>query len=102
MADTHPSDTYLLDPKNDYVFKRLFTEHPRALIQLINDLRPDLTAVTEVEILNPTITPSEMRAKALFWIYWRRTYRETAIISRCRFAVTMNGASEAHTILRRC
>ena len=65
MTDTRPSDTYLLDPKNDYVFKRLFTEHPRALVQLINDLRPDLTPVTEVEILNPTITPSEMQGKSI-------------------------------------
>jgi len=65
MADTRPSDTYLLDPKNDYVFKRLFTEHPDALVQLINDLRPDLSPVTEVEIINPTITPSEMQGKSI-------------------------------------
>lgn len=55
----------LLDPKNDYVFKRLFTEHPDALVHLINDLRPDLPKVTEVEILNPTITPTEMEGKSI-------------------------------------
>lgn len=32
----------LLDPTNDYVFKRLFAEAPELLVSLINDLRPDL------------------------------------------------------------
>jgi len=55
----------LLDPKNDYVFKRLFTEHPDALVHLINDVRSDLPAITKVEILNPTITPEEMSGKSI-------------------------------------
>ena len=32
----------LLDPTNDYVFKRLFVEAPELLVALNNDLRPDL------------------------------------------------------------
>ncbi|WPL18589.1 hypothetical protein Thiowin_03663 [Thiorhodovibrio winogradskyi] len=32
----------LLDPTNDYVFKRLFAETPELRVALINDLRPDL------------------------------------------------------------
>lgn len=55
----------LLDPKNDYVFKRVFTEHPDALVHLINDIRPDLPAIIEVEILNPTITPEELSGKSI-------------------------------------
>ncbi|BBE11120.1 hypothetical protein HH1059_17630 [Halorhodospira halochloris] len=34
--------TELLSPTNDYVFKRLFAEAPDLLVDLINDLRPDL------------------------------------------------------------
>lgn len=55
----------LLDPKNDYVFKRVFTEHPDALVHLINDIRPDLPPVVEVEIINPTITPEELSGKSI-------------------------------------
>jgi len=61
MHDSDQTACSLLDPKNDFVFKRIFTEHPDALVDLINDLRPDLPAITEVEILNPTITPADGR-----------------------------------------
>jgi len=53
----------LLDPKNDYVFKRLFGEHPALLVSLINDLRPDLPALLAVEVLNPEINAEELRGK---------------------------------------
>lgn len=49
----------LLDPTNDYVFKRLFAEAPDLLVDLINDLRPDLPDIASVEILNPNIEPTE-------------------------------------------
>lgn len=62
MTDTR-IDYPQLDPKNDYVFKRAFTACPDALVHLINDLRPDLPEITEVEILNPAITPEEMTGK---------------------------------------
>ena len=38
----------LLDPTNDYVFKRLFVEAPELLVALINDLRPDLPDIASV------------------------------------------------------
>ncbi|MBK1719990.1 Rpn family recombination-promoting nuclease/putative transposase [Thiocystis violacea] len=53
----------LLDPKNDYVFKRLFGEAPELLVSLINDLRPDLPEIHSVEILNPGINAEELRGK---------------------------------------
>ena len=53
----------LLDPTNDYVFKRLFVEAPELLVALINDLRPDLPDIASVEILNPNIEPSELTGK---------------------------------------
>ncbi|SFM52036.1 conserved hypothetical protein (putative transposase or invertase) [Ectothiorhodospira mobilis] len=55
--------TDLLDPTNDYVFKRLFAEAPDLLVDLINDLRPDLPDITAVEVLNPGIEPSELTGK---------------------------------------
>jgi len=53
----------LLDPTNDYVFKRLFVDAPDLLVALINDLRPDLPEIASVEILNPTIEPGELTGK---------------------------------------
>ncbi len=55
----------LLDPKNDYVFKRLFAGDPELTLALINDLRPDLPRVVSVEILNPTIEASELTGKGI-------------------------------------
>ncbi len=55
----------LLDPTNDYVFKRLFAEAPELLVALINDLRPDLPDIASVEILNPNIEPSELTGKSI-------------------------------------
>ncbi|MGE4535411.1 Rpn family recombination-promoting nuclease/putative transposase [Halomonas sp.] len=53
----------LLDPTNDYVFKRLFADAPELLRDLINDLRPDLPNIETVEVLNPNIEPSELTGK---------------------------------------
>jgi predicted transposase/invertase (TIGR01784 family) len=55
----------LLDPKNDYVFKRLFAGDPELTVALINDLRPDLPQVVSVEILNPTIEAAELTGKGI-------------------------------------
>jgi len=55
----------LLDPKNDYVFKRLFASDPELTVALINDLRPDLPRVVSVEILNPTIEAAELTGKGV-------------------------------------
>ena len=53
----------LLDPTNDYVFKRLFAAAPELLVALINDLRPDLPDIASVEILNPNLEPSDLTGK---------------------------------------
>ncbi len=55
----------LLDPKNDYVFKRLFAGDPELTVALINDLRQDLPTVASVEILNPVISASELSGKGI-------------------------------------
>jgi hypothetical protein len=43
----------LLDPKNDFVFKKLFADAPDLLAALINAVRPDETPITVVVVLNP-------------------------------------------------
>lgn len=53
----------LLDPTNDYVFKRLFAQAPDLLVNLINDLRPDLPDIASVDILNPNIEANELTGK---------------------------------------
>ncbi len=53
----------LLDPKNDFVFKRIFSEAPDLLCHLINAVRSDQPKVTELEVLNPTIDPQELTGK---------------------------------------
>ena len=53
----------LLSPTNDYVFKRLFSTQPQLLVSLINDLRPDLPAITRVEVQNPEISADDLAGK---------------------------------------
>ena len=55
----------LLDPKNDAVFKRLFTRAPHLLAELINAVRADEPPLTVVEILNPDITPEDLTGKQI-------------------------------------
>ncbi|MFA7664642.1 MAG: PD-(D/E)XK nuclease family transposase, partial [Burkholderiaceae bacterium] len=53
----------LLDPRNDFVFKRLFTQRPELLADLINAVRSEHPPVQVVEILNPRIDPAELSGK---------------------------------------
>ena len=53
----------LLDPTNDYVFKRLFVEAPGLLLVLINDVRLDFPPITALKVLNPNINPEELNGK---------------------------------------
>jgi len=56
----------LLDPKNDFVFKKLFVNAPDLLAALINAVRPNERPVTVVEVLNPNITPEDLAGKFIF------------------------------------
>jgi predicted transposase/invertase (TIGR01784 family) len=62
MPELMKPDT-LLDPKNDYVFKKLFAEAPTLLAGLINDVRGDEPPVEVVEVINPRIEPEEITGK---------------------------------------
>jgi len=53
----------LLDPKNDYVFKKLFAEAPELLAALINAVRSDEPPVEVIEVTNPRIEPEEITGK---------------------------------------
>jgi predicted transposase/invertase (TIGR01784 family) len=53
----------LLDPKNDFVFKRLFAAAPHLLADLINAVRSGEAPVEVVEVLNPRIEPAELTGK---------------------------------------
>ena len=53
----------LLDPKNDFVFKKLFAQAPALLAELINAVRSTSPPVQVLEVLNPVITPEELTGK---------------------------------------
>lgn len=52
-----------LDPRNDLVFKMLFTANPLLLADFINQLCQFPLPVTQLEILNPHILPEDIHAK---------------------------------------
>ncbi len=58
-----PRPIGLLDPKNDYVFKRLFADSPELLAALINAVRWRLPPVVAVTVKNPQIDREELRGK---------------------------------------
>ncbi|MFT3801272.1 MAG: Rpn family recombination-promoting nuclease/putative transposase [Burkholderiaceae bacterium] len=53
----------LLDPRNDFVFKRLFTEAPAQLSDLINAIRSNEAPIRIDEIRNPRIDPEQLAGK---------------------------------------
>jgi hypothetical protein len=55
----------LLDPKNDYVFKRLFADSPALLAELISAVRQDEPPVEVLEVINPQIPPEELTGKTI-------------------------------------
>jgi hypothetical protein len=55
----------LLDPKNDYVFKRLFADSPELLAALISAVRCDEPPVEVLQVLNPQILPEDLTGKAI-------------------------------------
>jgi predicted transposase/invertase (TIGR01784 family) len=65
MLDPAPPATMttLLDPKNDYVFKRLFADEPELLIALINAVRHWSVPITGIEVRNPAINPADLQGK---------------------------------------
>ena len=59
------SPALLLDPRNDYVFKRIFAQRVDLLSDLVNVIRGDAERLTLTEVLNPTILPEEITGKGI-------------------------------------
>jgi predicted transposase/invertase (TIGR01784 family) len=59
------SSAPLLDPRNDYVFKRIFAQRVDLLSDLVNVIRGDAERLTLTEVLNPTILPEEITGKGI-------------------------------------
>ncbi|MFA7240939.1 MAG: Rpn family recombination-promoting nuclease/putative transposase [Sulfuricellaceae bacterium] len=57
------TDAKLLDPKNDFVFKKLFATAPNLLTALINAIRSEEDPIDVIEVLNPRIDPEELAGK---------------------------------------
>ena len=63
MNTATPNKRPMLDPKNDFIFKKLFVEAPALLIALINAVRTGEVPIESIEILNPNITPEDITGK---------------------------------------
>ena len=59
------ADVDLLDPKNDYVFKRLFADSPELLAELISAVRKDEPPLEVLQVLNPHILPEDLTGKPI-------------------------------------
>jgi len=57
------SATELLDPKKDIVFKMQFAKHKDCLIDLVNAVRNTEPPVIDLHVINPEITPEEVKRK---------------------------------------
>ena len=55
----------LLDPKNDYVFKRIFAQRIDLLTDLVNVIRGRAEPLLLTEVLNPNILPGEITGKEI-------------------------------------
>jgi len=55
--------TDLLDPKNDFVFKRLFADDPELLAALVNAVLAPAAPIVVVAVRNPGIDPAELSGK---------------------------------------
>lgn len=53
----------LLNPKNDYIFQRLFAGAPELLADLINAIRSDEAPIASLQVLNPRVEPNELHGE---------------------------------------
>jgi predicted transposase/invertase (TIGR01784 family) len=64
-ADTSAASAHLLDPRNDYVFKRIFASHIDLLNDLVNVIRGDAEPLRLTQVLNPDILPEDITGKEI-------------------------------------
>ena len=111
------SDAPLLDPKNDYVFKRLFAQRIDLLTDLVNLVRGEAEPLKLTEILNPHILPEDITGKQIVLdvraldsrgrsidvevqVRAQRDYSARALYYLARSLVDQIGESEAYGRLR--
>ena len=111
------SDAPLLDPKNDYVFKRLFARRIDLLTDLVNLVRGGAEPLKLTEILNPHILPEDITGKQIVLdvraldsngrsidvevqVRAQRDYSARALYYLARSLVDQIGESEAYGRLR--
>ena len=111
------SDAPLLDPKNDYVFKRLFAQRIDLLTDLVNLVRGGAEPLKLTEILNPHILPEDITGKQIVLdvraldsrgrsidvevqVRAQRDYSARALYYLARSLVDQIGESEAYGKLR--
>ena len=111
------SDAPLLDPKNDYVFKRLFAQRIDLLTDLVNLVRGGAEALQLTEVLNPNILPEDITGKQIVLdvraldsrgrsidvevqVRAQRDYSARALYYLARSLVDQIGESEAYGRLR--
>jgi predicted transposase/invertase (TIGR01784 family) len=111
------SDAPLLDPKNDYVFKRLFAQRIDLLTDLVNLVRGEAEPLKLTEVLNPHILPEDITGKQIVLdvraldsrgrsidvevqVRAQRDYSARALYYLARSLVDQIGESEAYGRLR--
>jgi predicted transposase/invertase (TIGR01784 family) len=111
------SDAPLLDPKNDYVFKRLFAQRIDLLTDLVNLVRGGTEPLQLTEVLNPHILPEDITGKQIVLdvraldthgrsidvevqVRAQRDYSARALYYLARSLVDQIGESEAYSKLR--
>ena len=111
------NDAPLLDPKNDYVFKRLFAQRIDLLTDLVNLVRGEAEPLKLTEILNPHILPEDITGKQIVLdvraldsrgrsidvevqVRAQRDYSARALYYLARSLVDQIGESEAYGRLR--
>ena len=111
------NDAPLLDPKNDYVFKRLFAQRIDLLTDLVNLVRGEAEPLKLTEILNPHILPEDITGKQIVLdvraldsrgrsidvevqVRAQRDYSARVLYYLARSLVDQIGESEAYSKLR--
>ncbi|MEA3643912.1 MAG: hypothetical protein VBE63_28885, partial [Lamprobacter sp.] len=59
------------DPKNDYVFFRIFSEAPELLLDLINAVRSHEPPIVEVSLLDARLSPERLSAWIAYFEHWQ-------------------------------
>ena len=85
-----------LDPKADLTFKKIFGNHPKRLISLLNALLPlsEEEQIHEIKYLPTELVPSSKGAKTPLWMYSAPTSEAGSSAWKCRWNGLTHSSSE--------